>query len=430
MKRIAVICCYISPYRGSECSVAWNFVINMAKNNELYVLYGSSESELGKVEEIKEWEKSHVHPNIHFVDVILPENRVNSCLNWYSAKCQNTILNIADFIRHKRWHKAVLKKVVELKETGKIDVVHFLNPIGFKEPGLSWKIKGIPYGWGPISGVHKRAWGLRKCMNLSKRIETYMIRNNLHPLLFKYNSRVRKAIKRCDFIFAATPTTLDQLSRYHRKEAIYLPENGIMEMEVSSPVTYAGPSPLQLIWIGCIDDRKALVLLLEALTKIKDENWHLNVVGGGGTLRDKMIQYGHRNGISSKITWYGVIPRLQVIELLKSAHLHVISSLGEATTTVLFEAMSCGVPTMSLDHCGMAGVICEKCGIKIPIQTQKQVTDDMASQISRLINHPNEITQLSKGVLECSQTYLYQKRLHLFEETYEKAIDTYKHYKV
>ena len=70
---------------------------------------------------------------------------------------------------------------------------------------------------------------------------------------------------------------------------------------------------------------------------------------------------------------------------MKNSHLHVISSLGEATTTVLFEAMSYGVPTMTLDHCGMAGVVCEECGIKIPIHSYNQVISDIAKRIDELI---------------------------------------------
>lgn len=429
MRRIAVICCPISPYKGSEFSVAWNFVMNMSKNNELYVLYGNSGGGLGKVEEIKDWEKNNTHPNIHFIDISLPENKVNNFLSKYSIKYQTTLLNVANYIREKRWHRIVYKKIVELKEADKIDIVHFLNPIGFKEPGFAWKIEGIPYIWGPISGAHKRAWGLRKSMSLSKQIETYIIRNSFHILLLKYSFRVRKAIKRCDFVFAATPTTMDQLRRYHHKEAIYLPENGIMKMEVCSPIIFCDKSILQLVWIGRLDDNKALILLLEALNKIKGEKWHLNVIGDG-LLRNKLILFSNQNGIASQITWYGSIPRLQVTEIIKSSHLHVISSLGEATTTVLFEAMACGVPTMSLDHCGMAGVICEKCGIKIPIHNYEQVINDIALQISRLINNPEEINNLSKGVLECSKEFIYQKRICLFEETYEKAINMYKHYKV
>ena len=212
---------------------------------------------------------------------------------------------------------------------------------------------------------------------------------------------------------------MDQLRRYHHKEAIYLPENGIIKMEVASPIMFYDESVLQLVWIGRMDENKALILLLEALCKIRGEKWHLNIIGDG-PLQNRLILFSNQNGIASQITWHGSIPRLQVIEIIKSSHLHVISSLGEATTTVLFEAMACGVPTMSLDHCG----------IKIPIHNYKQVINDIASQISRLINNPEEINNLSKGVLECSKEFIYQKRICLFEETYEKAINMYKHYKV
>lgn len=69
-------------------------------------------------------------------------------------------------------------------------------------------------------------------------------------------------------------------------------------------------------------------------------------------------KYADKHNINKHITWHGNIPREQVLRLMSDSHLHVISSLGDATTTVLFEAMSFAVPTMTLDHCGMAGVVC------------------------------------------------------------------------
>ena len=111
---------------------------------------------------------------------------------------------------------------------------------------------------------------------------------------------------------------------------------------------------------------------------------------------------------------------------MKSSHLHVISSLGEATTTVLFEAMSYGVPTMTLDHCGMAGVVCEECGIKIPIHSYEQVVSDIAKNIDYLIENPEKIQQLSQGVLECSKKHMWENRVKIFNEVYEKTVLKYK----
>lgn len=146
---------------------------------------------------------------------------------------------------------------------------------------------------------------------------------------------------------------------------------------------------------------------------------------GGGNLFKQLKEKSKQLGIDDHITWHGSIPRAEVLQLMKTAHLHVISSLGEATTTVLWEAMSWAVPTMTLDHCGMAGVVCEKCGIKIPIHSYKQVVTDMAEHIDHLIEQPEIIGQLSQGVIECSEKFMWSNRIKIFNEVYERICNKY-----
>lgn len=184
------------------------------------------------------------------------------------------------------------------------------------------------------------------------------------------------------------------------------------------PISY-NSSCLNLIWVGAIGERKALILLIEALHKVESKNWHLDVCGDGSEkhkLQTKAIEYG----INDNISWHGNIPRDKVQNLFANAHLHIISSLGEATTTVLFEAMSWAVPTMTLDHCGMSGVVCNKCGIKIPIISYSQVITDIANNIKEIIDNPNTINKLSEGVLYCSENYMWTKRIEIFNSTYKK----------
>ena len=83
--------------------------------------------------------------------------------------------------------------------------------------------------------------------------------------------------------------------------------------------------------------------------------------------------------------------------------------------------MSFAVPTMTLDHCGMAGVVCEKCGIKIPIHSYNQVISDIAKRIDELIEKPEKIQQLSQGVLECSKEYMWENRVKIFNEVYKEV---------
>lgn len=107
-------------------------------------------------------------------------------------------------------------------------------------------------------------------------------------------------------------------------------------------------------------------------------------------------------------------------ELFAQAHLHIITSLGEATTTVLWEAMANGIPTLSLDHCGMSGVICEECGIKIPIHSYEQVTSAIATQIESCIMNPSRIETLSNGVLKCAGKFMWSNRVESFNQIYEQ----------
>ena len=46
MHTIALITYDISPYRGSEASVSWNYVWNMRHTNKLIVVYGRGKEEI------------------------------------------------------------------------------------------------------------------------------------------------------------------------------------------------------------------------------------------------------------------------------------------------------------------------------------------------------------------------------------------------
>ena len=111
------------------------------------------------------------------------------------------------------------------------------------------------------------------------------------------------------------------------------------------------------------------------------------------------------------------------MELLSKSQLHIITSVSEANTTVIWEAMSAGVPTLSLDHCGMHDTICEKCGIKIPIISYNQVISDIAIELDKLIVNPIKLDNLSNGVVVCAKKYNWESRRLFFNKMYDLAIE-------
>jgi glycosyltransferase involved in cell wall biosynthesis len=111
----------------------------------------------------------------------------------------------------------------------------------------------------------------------------------------------------------------------------------------------------------------------------------------------------------------------------KKSHVHVITSMGEGNPTVLWEAMSFGIPTITLDHSGMHDTVCERCGIKIPSQGSLQtVIEYLTKTIDELIEFPQKIEQLSDGVQHCTPQFSWARRRADWAKYYDTAIINWK----
>lgn len=240
--KILVITYPCSPYRGSEFSVSWNYVTHMSKDNELYVIYGTSGNGFGNVSELKNWLSTNELKNVHFIDVHVPNNRWAKFL----ALCRKINYKYGSFIQYKYWYKCVYKRAKDIVNTEKIEIVHYLNPIGFKEPGDCWKIKNVPYVWGPIQGVENRPFCLYKAMGWKGKVDA-IARLILHNGIMRFSPKIRKAVRRADALFAATPNTVKQINGIFNKKCIYLPENGIVEMNRKTPISFNQGNIIRLI---------------------------------------------------------------------------------------------------------------------------------------------------------------------------------------
>lgn len=408
MHRIALITYDISPTRGSEASVSWNFVTKMSRHIHLTVIYGRGDSE------IDDYIAQHPIENVEWIGV-----EKKDVDHFGRGLRQDYYFSLY----YRQWHQEAAAIVKNLVEKRQIDLIHYLNPIGFKEPGWFWQITSVPYVWGPVQGVDNRPLKLHKALG-AKGTVFAIVRRIVHNSLFRFFPRVRNAFRRADTLFAATPATVAGLKKYHHRDALYLPENGISAMETDTPIEFTGNKPLHIVWIGGLDvKRKAVGLLLDALLKVQSDKWEISLFGDG-SLNPTNAEKAERLG--NKVKIHGKVPRAEVQDTMRHSHLHIISSLGEATTTVLFEAMAKAVPTMTLDHCGMAGVVCDRCGIKIPIESYDKVTSRMAAEIDRLIAEPERVRELSEGVLHCSKKFLWDNRIDLFLNTYNHLIARYK----
>lgn len=129
----------ISPTWGSEPGMGWNWVKNLARYCNLYIITeGEWQREIE--EEIGCFEYGN---RLHFYYQNVSPRIREMCWN------QGTWM----FYKYYReWELRVLEIAKDIVARENIDVVHKLNMIGFREPGYLWQIDHVPFVWGPVGG--------------------------------------------------------------------------------------------------------------------------------------------------------------------------------------------------------------------------------------------------------------------------------------
>lgn len=108
---------------------------------------------------------------------------------------------------------------------------------------------------------------------------------------------------------------------------------------------------LQLVFAGQRFRRKGVDMLFAALATLRDESWTLQVVGDGPE-RTSLESLATALGIRDRVTFRGVMKRLDALSVIAAADLFVLPSRWDGWGAVVSEALMCGVPVICTDTCG------------------------------------------------------------------------------
>ncbi len=407
-----VLAYMLSPYKGSEFSVAWNYVTEMSKDNDLTVLYGISGKHMGDCEEMEAYIKDNPISGVNLVAV--KPNRLANVLNFLN---RHDVFVYTFYFAYRVWQKLAYQKAIELMECNNFDLIHYVGMIGYREPGYLWKL-GLPYVWGPVSGANNAPIQLMKRMPLSGKMKQ-LFRNFSNTLQFKYSGRLKKALKFTDILLTATSENHDKFLTVHGKDSICIPENAIIGDISLNQNKFIAPDKYRLIVVGTLDARKSVGILLEAMSLVKYKDKILLDIVGDGPLRSILESQAQDLGINDIINWHGFLPRTKAVELFESAHLHVITSVSEGNPTTIWEAMMHGVPTLSFDHCGMHDTLSDGAGILIPIKnTYEENIEAIASALDHLIKAPEQFKLLAYSTLSKAKLNTWKYRRSFLNNLY------------
>lgn len=415
-KNILLLTMVISPTLGSEYSVAWNHVRFMSKYHNIHVLYEASSNILGDASEIKTFLNKNNLKNVTFHHV--PPGKPGMFIYKVKSKFGKFVYSrYLLYIAFSLWHRTAYKYAKKLSMVQEFDVVHFLGPIGYREPGQLWKLN-IPYIRGPVGGTYQRPISLFKAVSFKEKV-VYRIRNVINWYQLRFSIGLRRSLKNTDVFLTTTTGVQSDFLKVHHKKSILLPENAISKIYGLNQEKFKTIyQKVELIIVGRIEGGKGQILLLEALARQGNKNFVLHVLGRDSNMSNRCKKFVTDNHLETNVIFHGVVPRSDVFKMMNESHLHVISSLSEAHTTVQWEAMSVGLPTLTLDHCGMGDVINENSGFKIPITTYEGTINAMAAILQEVLDNPQKLIKLGKTTIEEAKKFTWDNRVKFFNNLY------------
>ncbi len=411
---------------GSEPGMGWNWCVNLANYCELYIITETEfkeqiESRLASLPQDK---------NMHFY--WLPAGKDEA----QSAKNRRMCWNQGDwrfYYYYKQWQKRAAEIARQICQEQKIDILHQLNMVGFREPGMLYKIneqrkkggKNVkPLVWGPIAGYGSVPSTFMMKGGI-KFTAFYTLKNILNYFQFNWHKRVRKMIRTCDALICATPPIQRAAKKYHNKESLLISETGCFPVETSVVEKSAKNNTFDLLWVGRFLYTKQLEIALEVVKKLEHiDNLSLHIVGQGSSPEETLEykQYAQQIGVADRCVWHGQIPNQQVQQMMRTADLFFFTSIFEATSTVVLEAVSNNLPVLCFDACGMAAVIDESVGMKIPLTNPEQSVKDFAEKINFLYHHPEELQRMSANCPQKAQELSWDNKAKQMVEIYQGLI--------
>lgn len=402
--KVLIIAHELSPFSGSECAVGWNLVMRIAQYHDVTVLHasGSQTCPFSYIQALQQYFTDN--PDIEGLKVI----SVNQPLFTRSTALVNSLfrrigpigLPALYYIGYKAWQRKAFKVAVKLHNQFTFNVVHQITQIAYRAPGLAWKM-GIPFFWGPTGGVANLPWEFYRHLSAgSKVVEGIRFVSNEYQA--RFSLRIKNAISSSEVIYTYSNEDASFFNNNGARQVAFMLDVGTTPSSVISSKNSEDQAYLDAVWCGQLTYRKAPDIIIKALAEgeITREKVRLTIIGEG-PMEKNLHRLADQLNLAN-IRWIKKIPHEEVFAIMKTADFLVHTSLREATSSVIPEALSVGLPVICHDINGMGVAITETCGIKVPLISYEKSIRGFYEAMVSLVRNREILDSLKKGATDRS----------------------------
>lgn len=394
MKTILATAYAINPYKGSEDGMGWNFVMQIARFNRVIAV--TRENNRPHIEKYMQENPSELYKNTTFLYFDTP----------YWTRFWKKGGRGAMFY-YLMWQRMVISFIRD-KEID-FDIVHNLNFHNDWSPSFLWKL-GKPFVWGPI-GHHP----LIPSAYLAPYSKKYLVKDRftwlIKKLFWNFSGTLRKAITKADFIWAMNPSVKDVVA-IDQKEHVISASVATQDFgwkEKLQSNSFSLMSVGRLVPLKGFDlTIRSFASFVNSLSESERSNVHLKIVGSGPE-ENFLKKITEDEGITDYVTFISWIERSDVMELFRNSSAFLFPS-HEGAGMVVPEALSFGVPVITLDNEGPGGFITPECGIAVKSSSYEDTVHHLAESIRSLYQKPPMLRKMRKAARKRFVDYFHWDR--------------------
>lgn len=356
------------PNRGSEPGVGWNWALEAAKTQNVYVL-------------TREKCKNKIEPEI--------PKELRQSLKFVYCDSSKKLRNISIYLEYIHWQLKAYLFAKKLCNDINFDYVIHLTFGNMFLPVWMHKLP-VPFIWGPLGGGESVPYQFYKKFKFKNKIphiiKSFMIKT------VRINPFILNPAKRAKLIIARTDDTKNVFpKKFHNKIVLKLEtclgNNELNSIKNIEEYTGIDMTKFNLVVTGRLipfKNNKILIEVMKEISKLKLDIV-LHIIGDGeekAQLQKKVEEYK----ICDKVIFYGEVSREKTLSLVNKCDVFIFPSLREGGSWSLMESMLLKKPVICLDGSGMRIITNDKCAIRIPMDTEEKILTNMVNAVIKLYN--------------------------------------------
>jgi glycosyltransferase involved in cell wall biosynthesis len=395
------------PGKGSEPGVGWNWLRQIARYHDVWILTRKNNGTA-----LESALRREPMSRVRLVYLDLPR--------WLTF-WKNGQRGIRTY--YYLWQAQAYFVARRLHREIGFDVVHHVTFVNYWIPTFL-AVLPAPFVWGPVGGGESAPHSFLS--SFSRRGRIYELLRNSARTIAHWDPFVRLAARRSVLALATTQETASKLRELRCRNIVVLSQVGLVDEEIRKLeiISKNQGTCFRLISIGNLLSWKGFHLGLRAFANFhaqfpETQYWLI----GAGPERKRLERLARELGIHQSVTFWGEIPRSDVLEKLGECHVLVHPSLHDSGGWVCLEASAAGRPIVCLDLGGPACLVTNETGIKVRATAPEQVIDDLAAAFARLAAEPKLRARLGKaGQQHVKEHFDWEKKGDFLRRIYESVL--------